>query len=256
MLSLQYLDQLHNILTEFKLSNLAQETYIRLLLGDSPNLSQLAKVLKISRPHLYKLLSELEIATLISFEKNTGGIGSIQVISPTILLEKIRETKTHVAKVENEMLKILPQLMMQFDQGNQASKIRVVTGAKDFFTLLMSIADEENKSIIYFGSIDHFIECVTWTNQDKWMKARITAGLKIQALLTESAEAYLLKRKDKEQLRETRILKNYDNFVTSYHVFSNKTIFWQPKAKLAILIEDQHIAQMMKMMFQSLWENN
>ncbi len=254
MLSSSSNNELLHILTQLNLSPHAKEAYSKLLAHNEPNLSQLAKSLGVSRPHLYKTLSELEQSGLIKFNHHLPGINGIQVTPPTIILQKIREQKSQVSKVESDILKMLPELMSAYDQGNQLSKIRVFTGDQDFFNLLMSIADEERKSIIYFGAIDYFIDCVTWTNQEKWMQARVHAGIQIQALLTESSEAYLLKRKDKAQLRETRILHRHDDFITSYHVFSNKIVFWQPKAKMAILIEDQHLARMMKMMFQNLWE--
>jgi hypothetical protein len=42
--------------------------------------------------------------------------------------------------------------------------------------------------------------------------------------------------------------------VTSFQLFANKVIIWQPKAPVAILIEDQYVIAMLKSIFDKLWE--
>jgi predicted transcriptional regulator len=246
--------QINKVLCTLKISDQATRLYTALLQTNNYNLTKLAKQLKISRPHHYKLLAELQKNSLVQMEKGENKDNHLQVSPPTQILEMVREQQQNLGNLENNFMQVLPGLMSEFNQGTAASKVKIVTGTKDFLKLLMSIAEEERRSLIYFGSIEHFIDCISWENQELWMNARVAAGMKIDALVLESAEAYLLKRRDKEQLRETRILECKDTFVTSYHVFSNKTVFWQPKAKLAILIEDQHIALMMRAMFYALWE--
>ncbi|MBI4836042.1 MAG: hypothetical protein HY817_02165 [Candidatus Abawacabacteria bacterium] len=234
-------------------STVAGAVYLKLLQRADRNLSQIAKELSISRPHLYKLIGELEEHELLHFEKAITGDTRIQLNSPSVILQKVRDNKNTITTIEHDFIKVLPELISQFDQGNGGAKVKMVSGSDEFLELLMSIAEEEKRSMLYFGSIEDFIECVTWTNQEKWMKARVKAGIHIQALLLESSEAYLLRRNDKKQLRDTRILDTDSAFISSFHIFANKVIFWQPKAKLAILIEDQHITQMLKAIFFMLW---
>jgi sugar-specific transcriptional regulator TrmB len=247
-------NETNKALASLGITEAATELYMVLLHTHDHNFAKVARQLQISRPHLYKLLAELETHELVQFEKGKGKDERLHVSPPTVILDKVREQQQSLGTIESNFTQALPQLMSAFKQGSAASKVKIVTGTKDFLKLLMSIAEEERRSLVYFGSIEHFIDCISWSNQEKWMHARVAAGMKIDALILESAEAYLLKRRDKAQLRETRILTIPDTFVTSYHVFSNKTVFWQPKAKLAILIEDQHIAQMIRAMFYALWE--
>lgn len=43
-------------------------------------------------------------------------------------------------------------------------------------------------------------------------------------------------------------------FQTAFQLFGNKVIIWQPKAPLAVLIEDEYIVQMLKSIFFIMWE--
>ena len=55
-------------------------------------------------------------------------------------------------------------------------------------------------------------------------------------------------------LRETRLLPtDTAPFQTSFHLYADKVIFWQPESMLAICIEDDLISVMMRSMFELLW---
>jgi hypothetical protein len=54
-------------------------------------------------------------------------------------------------------------------------------------------------------------------------------------------------------MRETRILQGGAPFATSFQLFANKVLIWQPKAPLAVLIEDEYIVQMLRSIFYLLW---
>ena len=57
-------------------------------------------------------------------------------------------------------------------------------------------------------------------------------------------------------MRETRVLKTAQPFVTLFQLYANKALIWQPKAPLAILIEDEYIVQMLRSVFDVLWKQS
>ncbi|OGF34831.1 hypothetical protein A2482_02030 [Candidatus Falkowbacteria bacterium RIFOXYC2_FULL_48_21] len=71
-----------------------------------------------------------------------------------------------------------------------------------------------------------------------------------------SETADQLQKTDSEQMRETRILNMQRPFEASFQLFGNKAIFWQPKAPLALLIEDEYIVKILKSVFYTLWEQS
>ena len=87
-----------------------------------------------------------------------------------------------------------------------------------------------------------------------WTEKRKKRGIWIKALILPDETTKKVKELDKEYLRETRILKDMTPFVTSFQLFANKVIIWQPKAPVAILIEDQYVIAMLKSIFDKLWE--
>ncbi len=231
----------------------ASRLYEYLLEGGSNNFSHIAKQLNISRPYLYKLIAELVSHDLVSFNKESGS-NRLQLLPPTNILQKLRDQKKKIELTEKTFIDTLPGLMSQYEQGSQPAKVRVITGEQDFIDLLFSMAEEESKLAEYFGSIEDFIELISWDTQNKWLKKRVEKGIKMHALLLPSEDTRILQRSDKEQLRESRIHLTDNLFKTSFHLFSNKVIFWQPIGKLAVVIEDQYIYSMMKSVFSSLWD--
>ncbi len=235
------------------ISHDASRLYEYLLGSGVSNISNIAKHFGISRPYLYKLIGELVSSELVTFNKEVGS-DRLKILPPTSILQKLRSQKKDIELTEKNFLNTLPDLMSRYEQGSQPAKVRVITGEKDFIDLLFSIAEEESKLAEYFGSIQDFIDLISWDTQNKWLKTRVEKNIKMHALFLPSDDARELQRKDKEQLRESRIHLADDPFKTSFHLFSNKVIFWQPIGKLAVVVEDQYIYRMMKSIFNTLWD--
>ncbi len=241
-------------LSKIGVSGAAVTLYKNLLENSTINFSELARKQNISRPLLYRLITELEEADLVSFNKAVGGNNRLQLHAPTTVLQKIRNQKKEIEHVEESFAQILPELMDQFQQGSQPSKIKIMMGSEAFVKFLFSIADEESKAYEFFGSIKDFVQFISWETEHKWLKKRVTNGIKMRALMLPSEECRFMQRKDKEQLRESRVYLADEVFETSFQLFANKTVFWQPVACQAIVIEDQYITNMLRSMFYSLWD--
>lgn len=241
-------------LAKIGISSAAVTLYKNLLDNTGINFSELARKQDISRPLLYRLIAELEEADLVSFNKSVGGNNRLQLLAPTTVLQKIRAQKKEIEQVEDSFAQILPDLMDQFQQGTQPSKIKIMTGSEAFVKFLFSIADEESKAYEFFGSIKDFVQFISWETEHKWLKKRVANGIKMRALMLPSEECRFMQKKDEEQLRESRVYLTEDAFQTSFQLFANKTVFWQPVSCQAIVIEDQYITAMLRAMFYSLWE--
>ena len=123
---------------------------------------------------------------------------------------------------------------------------------KVFFQVL----EETKDNIEYFGSADAFIELVTWEKEREWIKGRLKKGIYINVLLTPGKDASTLEQNDKTEMRTTRFFKGTIPVVTGFMLYANKVIIWQPKAPLAILVEDEYIVQMLRSMFVWMWEKS
>lgn len=248
--------ELEYILRQLGLSDMALRLYLLISLSGEGNFSLLAKQLQISRPHLYKLIAELETNELLLWNK-TGTHGTrLQLSSPAGILQKIRNKKREMDSVENSFVTMLPKLLEKYSQGNLSSKVRVMTNEEEFLDLFFQILDEEANRIEYFGSAADLIEFISWEKELKWIEKRVKKNIFINVLILPSEDARTLKRRDKKELRETRLFISKRPFPTSYLLFGNKIVFLQPNARNAILIEDEYVIQMMRAMYYFCWEKS
>lgn len=240
-------------LKELGLTDLEINLYtISLALGPS-TVSTIAKHLKISRPNVYKIIRGLENHGLVKFSEKKFARRFV-VESPTIILEKLREKKDKISQLDNYFVANLPDLLNMYHQGSALTKIKVLQGKDQYLKLFNQSLDEEKKEIQYFGSAEDFIKFISWKNENKWIKKRIRKNILIKILVLPSSTADALKLKDKQELRETKILNNTKAFSSSFQLFANKVIVWQPQVPLAILIEDEYVVEMFRSIFATLWE--
>lgn len=226
---------------------------VSLALG-TVSISELAKHLKISRPNIYKVIESLETHGLTQFKQQNKYLRKFSVESPIIVLEKLREKRERMQQLDNGLVSSLPDLLTIFHQSESNTKIKVIQGKEQYLKAFNEILEQENKEIQYFGSAEDFVGFVSATAEANWIKKRVKKGIVIKSLLLPGKVAQAFAMDDEKEMRETKILKGAWPFVTSFQIFSNKVIIWQPKAPLAVLVEDKFIVEMLKSIFYKLWE--
>lgn len=245
---------LYKPLKELGLSDLEANAYIvSLRLGPS-TISNIAKNLHIARPNVYKVIQELESRGLAKFSSKKSYSRSFVVESPAVVLEKFRQKKKEDQFKESELVLAMPSLLANYQQGLLPSKINIYQGKEDFKKIFFNILEEADKKIWFCGSAQDFIGFISWSDERKWIKQRMKKNLFINSLLLPGEEAMLLKKTDVDEMREIRFLKGFYPFSSSFQIFANKVIFWQPLAPLAIVIEDKYLVEMMESILDNLWE--
>ncbi len=227
---------------------------LSLRLGPTPA-TKLAAELKITRPNIYKVIAGLEKQGLAAFSEKKGINKNFMVESPTKIVERLREKKQTIQTFDAQMTDSMPDLLALYQQGELPMSIRVFEGADQFQKLFFQTLDETKDEMQFFGSAKDFLELVPWEQHKVWMERRQRRGLRIKALFLASDEAKRIQQ-DGDVLREMRNLKGMAPFQTMFQLFANKVVIWQPKAALALLIEDQYIVAMLRAMFFKLWETS
>lgn len=225
---------------------------LSLALGPT-SISKLAKHLAISRPNVYKVITGLEERGLVKFAEHKHLKRTFMVESPAVVLKLLRQKRKVLASLEENVTQAMPQLLAFYHQGELPTSIRIIQGKEQFLNLFRSIIDETQDTSEFFGSVKDFISFISWAEERRWIRKRTQKALQIKALLLPSKDADALKATDIKELRETRILKVKSPFITSFQLFANKVIIWQPKAPLAVLIEDEYITKMLRSIFYTLW---
>ncbi len=243
---------LRKTLTELGLTPHEIDLYLLSLERGPTPATELAAELKITRPNIYKVIAGLEKHGLANFSARTGRQKNFSVESPTKIVEHLREKQQAIHTFDTKMMEQMPDLLALYQQGELPTSIRIFEGADQFQKLFFQTLDEAREEMQFFGSAKDFRELVPWEQHKSWMERRQRRGLRIKALFLPSQEIKQI-QEDKDPLRETRYLKGIAPFQTMFQLYANKMIIWQPKAALAVLIEDQYIIAMMRAMFFALW---
>lgn len=257
MLSQSELKQnLYGSLNEFGLTEGEINLYLTSLSLGPTTMIKLAEHMAIPRPNIYKIISGLEAQGLAKFSERKRYARTFVVEPPTVVLEKLRQKRKTVADLDQTLVGAMPDLLALYHQGETPTKIKVLEGKEQWNKIFFQILEEAKDKIEFFGSADAFIELVTWETEREWIKKRVQKGIHMNVLLTPGKDAQILEAADAKEMRTTKFFKGMIPFVTGFMLYANKVIIWQPKAPLAVLIEDEYIVAMLRSMFDWMWSRN
>ncbi len=246
-------ESIYSSLKELGLTESEANLYtISLSLGPV-SIATLAEHLAVPRPNVYKLIAALEERGLAKFSERKKYARTFIVEPPTTVLEQLRKKREKVADLDHALVGAMPELLAHYHQGETPTKIKIFDGKEQWLDIFFQVLDETQGDIQFFGSADAFIELITWEKELLWIKKRVEKGIHINVLLTPSKDAEILESKDDKEMRTTKIFHGTILFVTGFMVYANKVIIWQPKAPLVLLIEDEYIVEMLRSIFESLW---
>ncbi len=227
-----------------------------LALGPSP-IADLAKALNINRPNIYKVISELEKHGLAKFSERKKYNRNFMVESPTLIRDLLNKKRETLSEQDTKLFTALPDLLALYRQGELPTSVKMFEGKDQFLKIFFQVLEESKGEILYCGSAQDLISgFIGWAEEEKWIAKRLKNKIFMKALIFGGADAEKLSLDDVAQMRETRLIKNMMLFPTSFHLYANKMIIWQPKAPMAMLIEDEYIVSMFKSIFSVLWEQN
>lgn len=253
----QIKEVLYTSLIELGLSEPEVDLYTTSLSVGPTTIGNLAKLIGVNRPNAYKIIASLERHGLATYSERKKYHRHFTVESPTIVRELLKQKKDTIQAQEQKVLHALPDLLALYRQGGLPTSIKVIEGHDQFIKIFFDVLDEAKDEIQYFGSAQDLISgFISWSEEEKWIVKRVSKHIFIKVLIFGGDDASKLVVDDPKQLRETRIIHNMVPFPTSFHVFGNKVIIWQPKVPLALLIEDEYIVAMFRGMFESLWSVN
>ncbi len=158
--------------------------------------------------------------------------------------------------LDQTMVSAMPDLLALYHQGETPTKIKVLEGRDQWNKIFFQILDEAKDKIDFFGSADAFIELISWETEREWIKKRVQNNIHINVLLTPGKDAQTLEATDAKEMRTTKIFNGTIPFVTGFMLYANKVIIWQPKAPLAVLVEDEYVVNMLRSMFEWIWSRS
>jgi len=245
---------LYTSLEELGLTRQEIDLYATSLKLGPSSITEIAKIIKVSRPNIYKIIASLETKGLAKFTGKKQYARDFLVEPPTTVLEKLREKIDSVKHLDHDLASELPSLLASYHQGAGPTKIKVLNDPEQYLKVMKQSLEEENKTIDIFGAETDFVYFVNWEDEIGWIHKRMRGGVKVRALMLPTHEADRLKHDAKPGLMEVKLLHDTKPFKTSFQLFANKAVIWQPKAKIALLIEDEFIVEMLRSIFETVWK--
>lgn len=218
------------------------------------SVSELAKKINVSRPNVYKIIAGLEKHKLANFSKNKGYVKNFMVESPSVITELLENKNKRVKNVSDGFENILPDIMAMHKQGSLPTKVKTIIKKEDVLNVFEQVFDEAKDEILFFGSSHDLNVFISHSRVEKQIRKRIKMGAKTKLLVFRDDDTIEFKKRDTNEVRETRFLEGFQLFSTSFYLFANKAVIWQPKTPLAILIEDEYIVAMLTSIYNVLWD--
>lgn len=247
------LEPLRQSLLDLELSPNEITLYLTsLALGPTP-IAKLAQQLGMRRPNLYKVITQLEARGLARFSTTKRKRRTFVVEPPTTIRELLQKKRESVASAEQHLAAIIPVLMAQYRQGEGTTKVKIFETRDQWMQAFFDTLTEADR-IDWFGNYHEWVSFVGAEREQLWIAKRIEKQIPIRLLMLPSIEGESLADASPQSRREYRLLASAVPFSCSFQIFANKILLWQPKTPLAVLIEDEYLAQMFRAIFQTLWQ--
>ncbi len=243
---------LYASLSELGLTEHEKNLYALSLLLGSTSIANLAEHLKMPRPNVYKVIAGLEKRGLAKFSENRAYMKTFLVESPSVIAELLRKKREEVNELNQAYVAELPNLLGLYKQCEAPTKIKLVQGKQQFLQTYIQVFEEARGDILFFGNGREFVDTIGKELGELRIGRRIERKIPIRALtLTDFGRLEL--KSSATEFREVRLLKQAPTFLTSFYVFANKAVFWQPRAPIAFIMEDEYFVEMLRSMFELLW---
>lgn len=245
--------KLREILNELGLRNQEIDLYIASLVAGPASIARLADILGLSRPNIYKLVAGLEKVGLVKFSQRKKYSRKLSVEPPVVIIEKMRLRNKRITLLTNDASDLMPRLSDIYFQDSQLTNVKILKSDYDYVQAVNEMIEKAVTEICFFGSFDHFLKTVTFENFNNFTRLRSGRNLVSRTLIFESENYENLKLNEFIDNRIIKIIKNFNQFKTSFQISQDVAIIWQPVAPLAILIEDKYIVEMFRSIFEFMW---
>jgi len=207
---------------------------------------QIAKRARIQRTYFYDLSEKLLALGLLK-QISRGKKRYFEAAEPEKLIE-IQEEKLQ------ELKNSLPQFKALQNTKGQKPKVY-------FFEGRSGIDQVNEDTLKYKGEIlgfttPRFVSVYEEKLSREYITKRKSLGVKVRAIGEVSREILKLQKRDKEELRETRMLpKDLYSSEVEIGMYGNKIFFANYKNQFGLIVEDSDISNTLKKIFELVWDS-
>src|SRR3989344_4170283 len=242
---------LESSLRSLNVSGFDARVYLLCLKNGPLTITDIAYKLSVERATIYVALERLTDAGLIP--KNRPSTRGVQVEPPSKIVALLQAKQIDLAKDREQIEQAMPELLAEFSTKSKLSAFRLYEGRDQFLAVFEEVLREAKDEILYYGDAESFFKLEGAKYDKHWLKRRLRRKLPSRMLMLPSAVARTQGKSSKKLLRESRLLGKEAVFKGSIMIYGVKTVFWNPLAERAIVIEDSLITDMLRFTYELAW---
>ncbi len=237
----------------------ANETAVLLVLLENGHMfvAAIARAAKLNRTTTYGVLKLLGEKGLVSSIRKEGAI-RYQSIAPDQLPAYIERRRESLEESKDQLIELIPQIKLLRSKGKTLPKVQFFEGKEGVMQAYEDTLENNREKILrditgidaVFNSFD-----IGWI--EYYLKKRAGLGIRCIDLVPDTDWGRKSAADDSKYLRTTKFLPPEHSFGAELSIYDNKVwIFsYAQQNPVAVIVEDETIAAMMKTLFDFMAKN-
>jgi sugar-specific transcriptional regulator TrmB len=251
---------IESFLRTLGLSDNEIRVYLYLLTHGESIASVIAKRLEMKRATVYPIIQSLEKQELIStFEKN--GTMHFDAVEPEDIIYVCEQRVSQMKRLKEKAETLHTEFRKLREQGKMPKleirgKIKYFEGLDAVTGLINETLDEKEKEQLCFGLNTYHTE-LSGTDWQQYTKNRVKKGMKVRSIQPDKPEAVAYKARDKDELRETRLVPKAEFPGDSeINIIGDMVAMFTTKGRtpMGMKIYNKELAQALRSIFELAWE--
>jgi sugar-specific transcriptional regulator TrmB len=240
--------EVKEVLRSIGLSEREIKVYLASLKLGSSTVNQISKEAGTFRTYTYDILKSLMEKGLVSSVMK-GKTQYFEASDPDRIVEILQER-------EDQIKEILPQLKQLKKSIAKKPTVEFFEGLAGLKLVHDTILREKPKEIRVYGNPEQHYEIMKFY-LPRFVKERVKLGIRARVIIKDSKVGReWMKGKEKEELRQTRFFSEQPKeFPSVTYMWNNKIAYFTIEKKIiAVIIEDESIAEAQKVVFENMWK--
>ena len=240
-------------LREIGLSDKEAKVYLAALTLGKSTAQEISSQAGVNRATTYVIIESLKQRGLMSsFEQKEKTFFISE--SPERLMSLLRKEEQAIIERQGKIKKIMPELLSIYRSADNKPKVKFYEGKEGLCSIKQEYLKMKGKEIYNISDLDTYH---SYLPPDKnYTKKRIERGIRAKLIYISKHEPDKRFNSSEKELRETKFIP-FSNFPfrSDITIFDDKVSIESYKENaVGILIEDKHIANSMKAIFDFIWK--
>ncbi|MBT3230758.1 hypothetical protein HN358_03180 [Candidatus Uhrbacteria bacterium] len=247
------MEHIIHALQQLGLSDNAQKVYLHNFKTGRATIGELAKQLLMDRSSTYLAVEQLADKGLIA-EDVIDGKKHVWAYHPEVLEAVLEKHSKQFTKLADNIDKNLGSLLIDYRTNNKDVALQSFSGRSSLPRITQDILSSNTSEVRIITNQNAERKVFSANEHDNFISTRLKKGIKAFVLAADTKGASLLKRYDKRELRETKILKELKPFKNEVYIYDDKVaVLGFTSTTFGFIVHDTEFSELQKLLFDNLF---